>query len=206
MRGVDAWVQVPLHSFSFDDAAGSRDRTGLGDTRFYLRAGPSLLGISTIPIALRGGVKIPAAEFPVDAEVIPLTEGQTDWELYLEMGRSFHPAPLYASGWIGYRWRESKGTIRDPGDERLAYLAVGGDIGTRFTWKLAGEGLWGGTPVLDRVPVENARRRMIQLLPALGVRVGPGVLDAGARLPVDGRNLPSGPALVVGYFFDWSLR
>lgn len=122
------------------------------------------------------------------------------------LGRSFHPAPVYAMGWIGYRWRTAKGTIRDPGDERLAYLAVGGDIGARFTWKLAGEGLWGLTPVLDRVPVENARRKMIQVFPSVGVRIGPGVADVGARLPLEGRNLPSGAALVVGYFVDWSLR
>lgn len=205
-RGLDVWGQVPLHIFSFEDAAGERDRTGLGDVRFYVRTGPSLLGLSTFPVALRAGVKIPAAEFPVEAEVIPLTEGQVDWELYLEVGRSFHPVPVYAMGWIGYRWRQAKGVIRDPGDERLAYLAVGGDIGARFTWKVAGEGLWGLTPVLDRVPVENARRKMIQIFPSVGIRIGPGVADVGARVPLEGRNLPSGAALVVGYFLDWSVR
>lgn len=206
VRGVDAWVQVPVHDLRFEDAAGRRRRTGFGDPRVYLRIGPSLLGLGGPAVALRAGVKIPAAEFPVDAEVIPLTEGQTDWELYVEVGRSFHPAPLYAMGWIGYRWREAKGTVRDPGDERLAFLAVGGDLGTRIVWKLAGEGLWGLTPVIDRVPLENARRRIVQLFPSVGVRLGPGALDIGGRIPLDGRNLPAGPALVAGYFVEWSLR
>lgn len=206
VRGIDAWVQVPIHDFSFDDAAGSRSRTGFGDLRLYVRVGPSLFGLPDEPIALRGGVKLPVAEFPIDAEVIPLTEGQTDWELYLEVGHSFHPLPVYAMGWIGYRWRLAKGTVRDPGDERLAYLAVGGDVGRRIVWKLGAEGLWGGAPLIDRVEIQSARRRMIQVFPSVGVRVGPGAIDVGGRIPLNGRNLPSGPALVVGYFLDWTLK
>lgn len=206
VRGVDVWAQLPFHIFSFDDTAGERDRAGFGDPRLYLRAGPSLFGVSTFPIAVRGGVKLPVAEFPVDAEIIPLTEGQVDWELYLELGWSFHPVPVYGMGWVGHRWREAKGVIRDPGDERLAYVAFGGDIGSRLTWKLAGEGLWGLTPVLDRVAVANARRKMIQVFPTLGFRVGPGTIEVGGRIPLEGRNLPAGPALVGGYHVDWSLR
>lgn len=205
-RGIDAWLQVPVHDFTFADAGGVRGRTGFGDPRLYLRVGPSLFGLSTFPVAIRGGVKIPAVEFPVDAEIIPLTEGQTDWELYLEAGHSFYPAPVYAMGWIGYRWREAKGVERDPGDERTAYVAVGGDVGPRVIWKLAAEGLWGRTPLIERIAVENARRRILQIFPSVGVRLGPGAVDIGARIPLSGRNLPSGPALVLGYFFKWSLR
>jgi len=203
-RGVDAWVQIPVHHLTFNDAASQRDETGFGDLRLFLRADPSLMGVSTVPVAVRGGIKIPAAEFPVDAEVIPLTEGQVDLELFLETGYSFFPTPIYAMGWVGYRWRLAKGDVRNPGEEWLAYVAVGGDIGTRFLWKLAGEGLWGGTPLIDRVPVENARRRMIQVFPTLGFVLGPGAIDIGARIPLSGRNLPAGPALIMGYFFRWS--
>jgi hypothetical protein len=203
-RGADAWVQVPIHYLTFDDAAAERNETGFGDIRVFLRVDPSLVGLSTFPVAVRGGIKIPAKEFPVDAEVIPLTEGQVDLELFLEAGHSFYPTPLYAMGWFGYRWRLAKGNIRDPGDEVLAYAAAGGDLGTRFVWKIAGEGLWGGTPLIDRVPVENARRRIIQLLPSVGFKLGPGAIDVGGRIPLSGRNLPAGPALIVGYFFRWN--
>ena len=205
VSGVDAWVQLPFHRLSFDDAAGKRERLGVGDPRFYLRAGPEALGFEGAPaVALRAGLKLPGADFPVDPEVIPLTEGQRDWELLLEAGHSFHPAPVYVAGWVGYRWREeNEEVLRDPGDERLLYVAAGGETIGRLTWKLAVEGLSGRTPRIEGVAVETARRRMIQLLPTLGWRIDPGVVELGARVPVDGRNLPAGPALVAGYFLAW---
>lgn len=206
VNGLDAWLQVPLHFFSFDDAAGDRQQTGLGDTRVYARLGSRLLGLPAVPIALRGGIKIPGSEFPVDPQVIPLSEGQVDWELILEVGHSFHPAPFYAMGWAGYRWRtENTEEHRKPGDERFAFLAIGGEIGSRFVWKLAGEGLWGLAPVVDGLEIPTASRRLIQIQPTAGVRAGPGVVQLGGRLPVSGRNMPAGPALVAGYFVPWSI-
>ncbi len=204
-HGVDAWVQVPVHRLSFDDAGGERDKTGLGDVRLFLRAGPRLLRAQLpVAVAVRGGVKLPGSDFPVDAEVIPLTEGQRDWELMLELGHSFHPLPLYIMGWVGNRWREENTeVVRDPGDERFAFAAAGGELPAGFTWKLAWEGLWGVAPRIERVKVPTAKRRLQQLLPTLGHRLGPGVLEAGARIPLGGRNLPAGPAVMGGYFFSW---
>lgn len=205
VEGADAWVQAPVHRLRFDDAGGERVETGLGDIRLFLRAGPALLG-ARLPVALavRAGVKLPGSEFPVDAEVIPLTEGQRDWELMLEIGHSFHPLPLYAMGWVGNRWRERNEEIaRDPGDERFAFAAVGGDLPAAFTWKLAGEGLWGTAPRIEGLPVPSASRRLLQLFPTLGRKAGPGILEVGGRLPLSGRNLPAGPALVLGYFVAW---
>ena len=205
LHGLDAWVQAPFHFFSFDDAAGDRSRNGLGDLRFWLRVSPRLLG-SDVPVALRGGVKVPGADFPIDPEVIPLSEGQVDWELILELGHSFWPKPFYAMGWVGYRWRTTNvEAARKPGDEIFAFLAAGGDIGSLFAWKLAGEGLWGRTPIIEGVAVSTAKRRIIQLLPVFGVNLGPGVVQLGGRIPLSGRNLPAGPALMAGYFFRWSI-
>jgi hypothetical protein len=205
-RGVDAWGQLPLHRLEFNDAAGDRDKTGVGDPRLFLRLGPELFGVSNpgpLAVAIRGGVKFPGAEFPVDAEVIPLTEGQRDWELLLEVGTSFYPRPLYAYGWVGYRWREENEKIqRDPGDERLAFAAVGGELG-RLTWQFAAEGLWGLTPMIEGIPTVTARRKIIQLFPKVGWKLGPGAVELGGRIPVDGQNLPAGSALTLGYFTTW---
>ncbi len=53
--------------------------------------------------------------------------GLGDWELLVELGHSFYPAPVYVMGWAGYRWRETNEAIaRKPGDERLIHGAVGG--------------------------------------------------------------------------------
>lgn len=205
-RGVDAWVQVPYHFLTFDDAAGDRSENGIGDPKLFLRLGPGALGLQPprgFAAALRGGVKLPVDTLPIDSEIVPLTEGQRDWELLLELGRSFYPLPLYAQGWIGYRWREeNEGRSRDLGNEKLAFLAVGGSAGP-FSWQLAAEGLWGATPILEGLAIETAERKLVQLLPKVGWRAGPGAVELGGRIPVDGQNLPAGSALSFGYFTRW---
>lgn len=202
-RGVDAWAQVPVHRLQFDDAAGDRTKTGLGDQRLWLRAGSELLGLGgavPIPIAIRAGVKLPGSDFPVDAEVIPLTEGQRDWEVLVEVGRSFHPVPLYAKGWAGYRWREANEEILwDPGDETFAFAAVGGEA-SFLSWELALEGTWGDTPVKEGVALPSAERKIVQLLPKIGIPTGPLTLELGGGFPLEGRNLPAGPSLQAGFF------
>lgn len=205
LPGLDVWYQAPVHHFQFDDAAGDRTKTGIGDIRGWLRLGPGALGLEDpvpVEVALRGGVKLPGSDFPVDAEVIPLTEGQRDWELLVEVGRSFYPLPLYVKGWVGRRWRERNAEVRwDPGNETFAFLATGGSAGA-FTWELAAEGLWGDPPVKEGIFLQNGGRKMIQLMPGLGVDTGfgPVELEVGAQLPLDGRNLPAGPSLRAGFF------
>lgn len=204
-RGLDVRVQAPVHHFQFDDAAGQRTKTGPGDVRGWLRVGPEVLGFSNplpVAVALRGGVKLSGSDFPVDAEVIPLTEGQRDWELILEVGRSLHPLPLYVKGWAGRRWRERNAEILwDPGDETFVFLAAGGTAGP-VSWELAAEGMWGDPPVKEGIRLESGQRKMIKILPKAGVATGIGdvQLQAGGQIPVDGRNLPAGPSLQVGFF------
>ena len=128
--GLDAWAQLPAHRLQFNDVVRDRTSTGLGDPRLFLRASLQAFGLDLrVPIAVRGGVKLPVGDFPIDAEVIPLSEGQRDWELLVELGHSFYPAPVYVMGWAGYRWRETNEAIaRKPGDEWLAYVAAGGTV------------------------------------------------------------------------------
>ncbi len=203
--GIDVWGEIPVHHLQFDDATRERTSAGIGDPRLFLRTGSSLLGIESLPlaVALRGGVKFPVGEFNVDAEVIPLSEGQRDWELLLELGKSLHPWPLYVVGWVGYRWREvNKTSTIKPGDERILYLGAGGHV-DRFQWKVAVDGLFGRTPEFSGIPLETNRRALVQLIPRVGWSVGPGAVEAGARVPLHGRNLPAGPTVTLGYFLSW---
>lgn len=206
-QGLDVWLDAPFHRLEFNDAVRDRLSVGPGDPRLYLRAGPSLFNVDNLPfaVALRGGVKFPVGDFEVDAEVIPLSEGQRDWDLLLEVGRSLHPWPVYVMAWAGYRWRESNTSIhRKPGDERLFYLAAGGSL-NRFQWKLALDGLFGRPPVRTSfdLPLEKDRRELVQVIPSVGWKVGPGAVQVGGRLPLHGRNLPAGPIVTVGYFVSW---
>lgn len=205
VRGVDTWIQVPFHRLIFDDNLDRRLRTGIGDPRIYVRAGPEVFGLRPIPVAVRAGVKLVGGDFPVDAEIIPLGEGQRDWELLLEAGYSFHPLPAYMMSWIGYRWRETNDEADwKPGDEAFAYLAAGGTL-RRLQWKLAVEGWLGESPLIQGFSIPSARREMLQIFPTLGLPVGPGAIEFGLRLPLAGRNLPTGAALFIGYFTRWSF-
>ncbi len=203
-RGIDVWAQVPLHRLAFNDVAADRESFGLGDPLLHVRVGPSLIGVKTpFAVAIRAGVKLPFGEFPIDSEIVPLSEGQRDWEVMLELGHSFYPAPVYVMGWAGYRWRETNDDIeRKPGDERFAFMAVGGAY-NRLSWKLALEAIFGEKWISFtgvRIPLAMSERELVQVLPTVGWALNRGTVELGARLPVMGQNLPAGPALFLGYF------
>jgi len=207
LPGTDVWVQVPLHRIRFDDAGGERRSFGVGDLRLHARLAPlRALGVS-LPLAVRGGVKLPAGRFPDDIEVVPLGDGQRDWELLGEAGVSWtEPAQLYLMVWGGHRWREENTRRRRQfGNERLALAALGGEVGA-VGFKLQGEGSWGGPPLLEGLRLPSARRSLVQLQGTVSGPAGAGRWEAGVRVPVAGRNLPAEPALMVGYFGRVDLR
>jgi len=210
VRGVDAWVDLPVHRQEFTGSGSDLLTTGLGDPRVFLRAGPSLFGVESLPVAVavRGGAKFTTGTFENDAETISLSQGQRDWEALLEIGKSLHPWPVYVAGWTGYRWREVNEEIaRDPGDEWIFYAAVGGSA-HRLQWKVAVDGLFGRPSFDTRTGFEFAPRELVQLTPSVGWPVGPGTIEASARIPVHGRStrsdrLPAGPTFTLGYFLTW---
>lgn len=206
-RGVDVWADVAFHRLAFNDVQADRLTTGPADPRLYLRVGPALFGATDLPlaVAVRGGLKFPVGDFAVNADEISLSQGQRDWDLLLEVGKSLHPWPVYVMGWVGYRWREVNESIREkPGDERLVYVATGGSI-NRFRWKLAVDGLFGRPPVRTDfdIVLENDNRELVQVIPTLGWQLGPGAIEAGLRVPIHGRKFPAGPVFTLGYFLSW---
>ena len=203
VAGVDLWSQFSFHRLRYDDVAGQRSSTGLGDTRLWLRAAPlKWLGLS-FPFAIRAGFKVPVGDFDVDAEVIPLGDGQRDWEVMAELGHSFWPRSLYLSGWVGYRWREENTESRkDFGDEVFYFAQIGGRMG-RLGYKLAIDGWDGAAGVTEGIPVPSFQRDLVQLQPSLLYDVGSGQIEVGARFALGGRNLPAGTALMFQYFRRW---
>lgn len=204
VEGLELWAQAPVHRLSVESAGGGSESTGLGDIRFAARVGPELFRWA-VPLAVRIGVKLPGSEFPVDATVLPLTEGQRDVELSLESGYELGDLPLYLVGWAGYRLRaRNEDAAREPGDELFAHLATGGTLGL-LAWEVGAEGLWGAAPRAQGLELPGDKRRLLQLLPTLGIRVPGGRLELSAQLPVAGRNLPTGPGLSLGYRATWGL-
>jgi hypothetical protein len=201
----DLWLRGSFNDLEFTDAAGERSTSGLGDTNVWLRVAPlAYLGVG-VPFAIRGGVKIPSGDSPVDAEIIPLGEGQYDWELMAELGHSFWPSPHYVNGWVGYRWRRRDLESRkDPGEE-VFFLAQAGGAAGRLQYKVILEGWDGGTPNLEGLQVPTAQRHYLQITPNVGWDTGRGSAYVGWRQPLSGQNLPASGALVIGYFGRFGL-
>ncbi len=201
--GVDAWAQMPVHVMHYQDVGGERSRVGVGDVRAALRISPAILRRAA-PIALRVGVKVPGSTFPLDATVIPLTEGQRDIELSVESGHAFAERSLYLLGWVGHRWRSTnEEAARKPGDEWFSHAGVGATLRGGVRVELGVDALIGRPPEQLGFVVNASKRRILQLAPTIGRRVGRGDLEMTAVLPVVGRNLPTGPGLSVGYRVGW---
>lgn len=208
LPGLDAWMQVPYHRLEFTDSRRrTRRSSGIGDTQLHLRLAPLQRFELEFPLALRGGVKLPVGDFDLDALVIPLGDGQRDWEMMVELGHSFYPFPAYVGGWVGHRWRTENSAIqRDFANEAFFLLQTGGS-GERFGLQAVAEGMKSvESPIFEGIPLPAAKRSLLQITPSLTAGLGPGVLSGGIRIPVRGRNLPAGPAWVVSYFSRWSLR
>ena len=110
--------------------AEPRTDTGLSDIRalakFRLLAKPLVL-------ALKAGVKVPTGEFKNEDGLIPVGEGQWDFDFVGQVGRSFWPLPLYGNIDLGYRVRTRNEQIdRDPGDEWFLNAEVGYQLVRQF--------------------------------------------------------------------------
>ncbi len=46
---------------------------------------------------------------------------------------------------------------------------------------------------------------MLEVFPTVGIPFGSGFLEVGARIPIDGRNLPAGNGLSLSYLLPWGL-
>ncbi len=203
----DVWARLSWNDLEFTDLSdpGGLREIGLGDINVWLRVAPlKYMGIDT-PFAIRGGVKLPIGDSPVDAEIIPLGEGQTDWEIMAEWGHSFWPRSYYVNGWLGYRWRSlNEEAARDPGEEIFFLAQAAGSVG-RFGYKLIAEGFNGGAPTLLGLRVRTARRKYAQLTPTASWSTSHGTVEVAYRVPLLGRNQPAGGALVVGFFTNFAI-
>jgi len=205
IEGVDLWAQMPVHDLDVRSDGGNSASSGVGDLRLALRITPELFGFEA-PVGIRFGAKLPASTFPVDATLLPLTEGQRDWEVSVESGTAFDFLPIYVAGWVGYRFRDfSQVRVYEPGEETFGHLAVGGSIGD-LTLELGADALQGQAPTVQGLTLsDDEARRLLQFVPTVGYLVGPGKIEVSGQIPVVGRNLPNGVGIGVSYRTTWGL-
>jgi hypothetical protein len=209
-RGLDAWVDLPLHRQAFNGSGSDLLTTGLGDPRVFLRAGPSLLGIPELPVAvaLRWGRKVDDGH---------LRERRRD------------DLPLAGAA----RLESSAGGGDEPPSGADIRIGVGGAPVARGERadRARPRKRMGVQHGRGRVPrplrVEGGRRRAVRTAlhrhpygvrvcrprtgagdPDSGVERGAGAVQLGARLPVHGQStrsdrLPASPTATLGYFLSW---
>ena len=202
-RGFDAWVQFSFHRLELRDFSAIRRSWGPGDFRIYGRWTPAHTFGWNLPIALRGGIKLPAGDFDGADGLIPIGDGQTDVELVAELGHSFWPRDAYLMAWLGYRWRGARSdTGFEFGDERF-FLFTAGTSGQRVGARLTTEGWFGSEPDNGGLAARSQGRRLVRIAPSVLLAAGPGEAELGVRIPVSGRNLASGTEVTLGYFMRW---
>ena len=196
---VDVGLQVPWFDQSFDDdtRVDPPSESGFSDLRVYARwrlfARPFLLTLKT-------GVKIPTGEFKNVDGLIPVGEGQWDYDFVVQAGRSFWPLPAYANVDIGYRVRtENEEILRDPGDEWLVNAEVGYNPLPSVLLALKLEGLYGKAGSSFGFRDESLTKRITYLAPSVSYRLGGDTaFEAALRISVGGRNFPAGHQLTIG--------
>jgi hypothetical protein len=205
---LDLWVQFPYFDLRFVDDALERSSSGVGDVRLSARYSLFRLRNGSLPISVRFTTKMPIVDFPIDAEVVPVGEGQWDYEVWLEGGLSLWPLPAYSVLWLGYCWREiNDETTRDPGDELTFLAELGGTslIGGLGA-KAVGDGIFGRNGSIQGVQVSNDERRILYVAPTLLYDFTSSTsLKMGIRIPLLGKNFPAGNVLTLEFFHTESL-
>lgn len=206
---IDVWVQVPYFDLNFDDDTEKRHSAGIGDIRMSARVNLLQLRSGSIPISARFTAKAPVADLTIDAEVIPVGEGQWDYEAWLESGISLWPLPLYSVVWLGYRWRTlNQETTREPGDEFTFLGEVGGTslIGG-LGGKVVVDGIFGRPGKIQGLQLGDLdRREIVYLAPtALYNFTSSTVLEVSGRIPLHGKNFPAGAPVQIGLFHQGGI-
>lgn len=199
---LDIGVQIPYFDQTFGDETrldiGPVSDAGLSDIRvlakFRLLDKPLLLTVKT-------GVKMPTGEFKNEDGLIPVGEGQWDYDFVAQLGRSFWPLPLYSNIDLGYRVRTKNDEIdRDPGDEWFLNAELGYNI-TRKLMLMGKYEMLRSDPSLEfgflvnRSQIKRITFFTPVLLYAIDARTA---LEAAVRISLNGRNYPAGWQLVLG--------
>ncbi|HJP31674.1 MAG TPA: transporter [Candidatus Latescibacteria bacterium] len=196
---IDVGLQVPWFDQSFDDDTriDSPAESGFSDTRVFARW---RLFDKPFLLTLKGGVKIPTGEFKNEDGLIPVGEGQWDYDIVVQAGRSLWPLPAYANVDVGYRVRtENTEILREPGDEWLVNAEVGYNPLPRLQLALKLDGLYGKAGRSFGLRTESLTKRITYLAPTASWRLGGDtIIEAALRISTGGRNFPAGNQIIFG--------
>ena len=181
---VDLTNENHMNFFGGDDNGGE---SGVGDLRGFAK-----INLVQQPFVgtLKLGLKAPIGSFrDVPPEAVSASDGQWDFDVVAQVGRSFWPVPLYANVDLGYRFRqENSDTAYDEPDGEFIYNAETGlNPMDKILVALKLEGIISGGIISGEYPKRDGRR-ITYLVPTLLVNLQPNLsLEAAARMSISGR-------------------
>ena len=203
---VDMGVQIPFFRQEFENVGfrPANVASGFSDIRGFVK-----INLVQKPFVgtLKAGFKAPTGNFQNQDGIIPVGEGQWDFDFIAQAGRSFWPIPLYANLDLGYRLRLKNDAItRDPGDEWF----FNGEIGYTPTQKLLialkVEGIRGKSSKVFNLRLANDIKQITYFSPTLLIGPYQNVsLETTLRLTAGGRNFPAGHMWMAGISYNGVL-
>ncbi len=204
---LDFGMQIPYFDQKFSDDTRLKPGADAGFSDLRLLAKFRLTERPAI-VTLKTGVKLSTGEFRNEDGLIPVGEGQSDYDFILQVGRSFWPLPIYANAEVGYRVRTKNQQInRDPGDEWLYNAEVGYNPADRLLLALKLEALRGGKGTeFGFIRSASLIKRITYISPTVSYRLAGGAsLEVVVRSTINGRNFPAGHQLTAGLSAGFDL-
>ncbi|MFQ5823725.1 MAG: hypothetical protein ACE5JB_06695 [bacterium] len=207
---IELDLQIPFFDISFkDDPNPLRPKTSsVGDIRFGARYRfISKPIVSTIGVA----AKAPTGLFNKDAEFVPIGDGQWDFEIQGQFGRSLWPLPGYVNVDIGYRFRfepDIETSDLDPGNEFYFRGEAGYNIRRNILIKAALDGFWGErfTNRGTHLKFIDSERNILYFEPGIyWMFLAPWAAEASVKFSLSGKNYPSGQIFGFGLSYMFSL-
>ena len=198
----DLGVQIPYLDRAYADTTRpeSPAERGLGDIRI---AAKWRVLKDPAQFSIKLGAKMPNAEFSNQDGLIPVGEGQWDFDFVGQLGKSFWPLPLYVNLDLGYRVRtvnEQRTIQRDPGDEWFFTAEAGYNLTSRLL--LIGKyELLRSDPATDFgfLVVESQIKQITYFTPTLVYKLSERLtVELAVPVSLSGRNFPAGHQLVFG--------
>ncbi len=197
---LDVGIQVPYFDLQFVDNTRLQPQSDSGFSDIRVLAKWRIIQRPAI-LTLKAGAKLPTGEFRNEDGLIPVGDGQADYDLVLQLGRSMWPIPLYGSVDVGYRVRtENDDSGRDPGDEWIFNGELGYNMTSNVFVALKVEALRGksGTD-FGFIRSSSLIKRVTFVSPTVSYRVaGDTAVEIAIRSTINGRNFPTGQQFTLG--------
>ena len=196
---LDLGVQIPFFRQEFENVGfrPANTASGFSDIRGFIK-----MNLIQKPFVgtLKVGFKAPTGNFQNQDGMIPVGEGQWDFDVIAQAGQSFWPLPIYANLDLGYRMRLKNETIsRDPGDEWFFNAEVGYNPAEKLLIALKIEGIRGKPSKVFNLELPRDIKRITYFAPTL--LIGPYQalsFESSLRISAGGLNFPAGRMWVAG--------